>query len=228
MKRSTASKKNKINKKRTWIYVRYLIPIFVVLLTVISLFIPCFLYTTVQGVDDDVYSLSGVISEYWQPVCNYAFYSVGDLDSAILKFSQTLITSVIICAVLFVIGTFGAVYVAVNAFRYFKASGDCNDSRMVFLTIVPNRIVACAWLLPCVPLLLFPRYLIYLFENVLGETATLTLTFPEPLIIFGVLYIILAVISTLSVSVEKAQGMNPFSRKTITFEEEDDEYDDEE
>ena len=227
MKRSAARKNNKINKKQMWIYIRYIIPIAVVLLTVISLFIPCFIYTTVQGVDDDVYSLAGVISEYWQPICNYAFYSIGDLDPAILKFSQTLIASVVVCSVMFVIGTASTVYVAINAFRYFKNNDDKKNSRMLFLTLIPNRIAEWVWMLPCVPLLLLPRYLIYLFEHVLGEQATLTLTFPEPIMVFGVLYVALAVVFAMSVSVEKAQGMNPFSRKMIDIEEEDDEYDDE-
>ena len=127
---------------------------------------------------------------------------------------------------MFVIGTVSTVYVAINAFRYFQNNDDKKNTRMLFLTLIPNRIAAWVWMLPCVPLLLLPRYLIYLFEHVLNEQATLTLTFPEPLIIFVVLYIVLAVISAMSISVEKAQGMNPFSRKTITFEE-DDEYDDE-
>ena len=147
MKKTTANNKNKINKKRVWIYIRYVLPIFVVLLTVASLFIPCYIYTTVQGVDDDVYSLSGVIAEYWQPVCDYAFYSVGDLDPAILKFSRTVILSVIILSVLFTVGVFSTVYVAINAFRHFKASDSRTDSRMLFLTLIPNRIIACALIL---------------------------------------------------------------------------------
>lgn len=224
-RKASKKKKNQINKKHLWIYIRYLLPIIFILLTFISLFIPCFLYTTVEGVDDDVYSLMGVLNEYWDPVCNYAFFSVGDLDAATLKFSQTFIVSVIVCAALFVFSVAGTVYVAVNAFKYFKNSEDRSNSRMLFLALVPNRIAAFLWQLLCIPLLLFPRYVIYMFRTILGETATLTLTFPEPIIIWGILYIISIVVSIITASMESAQGMNPFAKKitSVDYDDEDDE-----
>jgi hypothetical protein len=224
MKRKTAKKKkDQINKKHLWIYIRYLLPIIFILLTVVSLFIPCFLYTTVEGVDDDVYSLMGVLSEYWDPVCNYAFFSVGDLNAATLKFSQTFIVSLIVFSVLFTVAAVSTVYVAVNVFRYFKNNEEKGNSRILFLTLVPNRIVAFLWQLPCVPFLLFPRYVIYMFKTILGESATLTITFPEPIIIWGILYIISIVISIATASMESAQGMNPFAKKKVAID-----YDDEE
>jgi len=224
-RKASKKKKNQINKKHLWIYIRYLLPIIFILLTFISLFIPCFLYTNDEGVDDDVYSLMGVLNEYWDPVCNYAFFSVGDLDAATLKFSQTFIVSVIVCAALFVFSVAGTVYVAVNAFKYFKNSEDRSNSRMLFLALVPNRIAAFLWQLTCIPLLLFPRYVIYMFRTILGETATLTLTFPEPIIIWGILYIISIVVSIITASMESAQGMNPFAKKitSVDYDDEDDE-----
>ena len=226
MKRKASKKKNNtINKKHLWIYIRYILPIIFILLTFISLFIPCFLYTTVNGVDDDVYSLMGVLNEYWDPVCNYAFFSVGDLNAATLKFSQTFIVSLVVFSVLFVVAVAGTVYVAVNAFRYFKNSEDRSNSRMLFLALVPNRIAAFLWQLPCIPLLLFPRYIIYMFKTILGESATLTLVFPEPIIIWGILYVISIVVSIATASMESAQGMNPFAKRIASFDDydEDDE-----
>ena len=221
-RKSVKKKKTQINKKHLWIYIRYILPMVFILLTVISLFIPCFLYTTVEGVDDDVYSLMGVLNEYWDPVCNYAFFSVGDLNEATLKFSQTFIVSLVVFSVLFVVSAASTVYVAINAFRYFKNSEDKSNSRMLFLTLVPNRIVAFLWQLPCVPLLLFPRYVIYMFKTILGESATLTLIFPEPIIIWGILYIVSIVFSISTASMESAQGMNPFAKKAVSVD-----YDDE-
>lgn len=226
-RRSAQKKKSQINKKHLFVYIRYLLPIVIVFLTVISIFIPCFLYTTVEGVDDDVYSLAGVIAEYWDPVCNYAFFTVGDLDAATLKFSQTFIISLIVCAVFFVVATASTVYIAVNAFRYFKNTEDRSTSRILFLTLVPNRIAAFLWQLLCVPLLLFPRYIIYMFQTILGETATLTLVFPEPVIIWGILYVISIAFSIATASMETAQGMNPFAQKNKKLYLED-EYEDEE
>ena len=223
MKRKSQKKNNKTNKKHLLIYVRYLLPIIFILLTFISLFIPCFLYTTVDGVDDDVYSLMGVLNEYWDPVCNYAFFSVGDLNTATLKFSQTFIISLIVFSALFAVAVASTIYIAINAFRYFKNREDRSNSRMLFLTLVPNRIVAFLWQLPCIPLLLFPRYIIYMFKTILGESATLTLKFPEPLIIWGILYIISIMFSIITSSMESAQGMNPFAKKLASVD-----YDDEE
>ena len=228
MKRKAGKKqKTQINKKHLWIYIRYLLPIIFILLTFISLFIPCFLYTTIEGVDDDVYSLMGVLNEYWDPVCNYAFFSVGDLNAATLKFSQTFIISLVVFSVLFVFAVATTIYVAVNAFRYFKNSEDRSNTRMLFLALVPNRIAAFLWQLPCIPLLLFPRYIIYMFKTILGETATLTLVFPEPIIIWGILYIISIVVSIVTSSMESAQGMNPFAKKVVSvvYDDEDEETD---
>ena len=167
----------------------------------------------------------GVLNEYWDPVCNYAFFSVGDLNAATLKFSQTFIVSLVVFSVLFVVAAAGTVYVAVNAFRYFKNSEDRSNSRMLFLALVPNRIAAFLWQLPCIPLLLFPRYIIYMFKTILGESATLTLVFPEPIIIWGILYVISIVVSIATASMESAQGMNPFAKRIASFDDydEDDE-----
>ena len=226
MKRISAkNKKSQINKKQIYIHIRYVLPIVVAFLTVVSLFRPCFLYTTVDGVDDDVYSLAGVIAEYWDPVCNYAFFTVGDLDAATLKFSQTFIISFIGCLALFAIAVASTVYVTVNAFRYFKNTEDKSNSRILFLTLVPNRIAEFLWQLLFIPLLLFPRYIIYMFQGILGETATLTLVFPEPLIIWAILYVISIGVSVATASIESAQGMNPFAQKNaklyIEYEEDE-------
>ena len=62
-----------------------------------------------------------------------------------------------------------------------------------------------------------------MFKTILGESATLTLTFPEPIIVWGMLYIISIVVSIATASMESAQGMNPFAKKKVDID-----YDDEE
>ena len=186
------------------------------------MFIPCFRYTTVLGADDDVYSLFGIINEYWNPVCEYAFFSVGDLDVSILKFSRVFIISYIIALVLFAFAVASIVYVTVNVFKYFKEPEKFGNGRILFLALVPNRIAAFLWQLPMLALLLFPRYIIYLFRNILAESATVSLTFPEPLIIAAILYALSAIFSISTVSLEKAKGMNAFTkRKYISYADEE-------
>ena len=224
------NKNNKRDAKKTLIYVRYLFPLLAVTLTFISAFIPCYLYTTVLGVDDDVQSLFGIVNEYWDPVCEYAFFSTGDLDASILKFSQVFIVSFIVASALFVIGVIGVIYVCVNAFRYFKDPKDIGNKRMLFLTLVPNRVVAFLWQLPMLGLLIYPRYIIYLFKNILGETASVTLTFVDPLIVAAVLCVASIILSIISLPFEEAKGMNPFvQRKRVRYvdeESDEEDYDD--
>ena len=107
---------------------------------------------------------------------------------------------------------------------FFKAPKDIGNKRMLFLTLVPNRVVAFLWQIPMLGLLLYPRYIIYLFKSILGESASVTLTFAEPVIVASVLCIISIVLSIIVQPIEEAKGMNPFmQRKRIKYADEDDE-----
>ena len=56
--------------------------------------------------------------------------------------------------------------------------------------------------------------MIILFEKIIGEKVTLTLTFPEPMIITSVLIAISFIVYAISANTEKNIDMDPF-KKTV-------------
>ena len=69
-----------------------------------------------------------------------------------------------------------------------------------------------------------------LFKNILGETASVTLTFVDPLIVAAVLCVASIILSIISLPFEEAKGMNPFmQRKRVRYvdeESDEEDYDD--
>lgn len=210
--------KRKADKKRIFVYIRYLFPVFSLFVTVISMFIPCYLYTTSAGVSDKVYSLSGLVGAYWKPVCDTLFRSTGEIEPATLQFSKNFMIVFVIGVVLFTVAAISTVYVTVNAFKYFNDPKDKSNSRMLFLTLTPNRIVVSVLQLLSLPLLFFPRYMVILFKNILHEPLTITLTFAEPIIIGVALYVICIILYFVSVSVERDVDMDPFKKHITRIE----------
>lgn len=210
------------DSKRVLIYARYIMPVALILVTVMLMFIPSFVFKTVDGTGPE-FSLSGIVSEYWNPVCDYLFFTTGNLDVPTLNFSKAFIIGFSVCVILFAVAFAASVYVAVSAFRYFKNPEDTSNSRLLFLTLIPNRTVACLLQILTLPLLCFPRYVLFLIHRVIGEDTTLTLVFPEPLIFGCILYAISVIVCIISANTEKRLNMDPFSKKILKSEAYDEE-----
>lgn len=214
--------------KKKLIYIRYIFPVVALCLIAILLFVPCYSYTTAEMGAQGVISLSELASNAWNQVCSYLFEQTGTKDNATLIFSKTVIGLIVGFAALFVISFVATVYQLIGVLQNLRNPDDKGTARILFMTLMPNRIVGFVLFLLAFPLLTFPHILTVLYEKMLHTYVTLTLTFPDPIILAAVLYVIAIVLSCVSRSYESALGMNPFVSYKKSVATQEDEYGNEE
>lgn len=200
------------NSSKKLIYVRYIFPVALIVLSFLLMLVPCYSYTTADTGAQAAISLCELLDNARVEVCKYIFETTGSRDAGTMAFSRTVLGLLIGFSVLFAVATAAAVYVLVSAIRYFKNPADRSTARILFITLFPNRIATFAVQALIFPLLAFPRIMVLLYENILQYHVTLSLSFPDPLILVCVLYVASIALSVVSASRETALGMNPFSR----------------
>ena len=204
-------------------YVRYLFPIVALCLTLLLILIPCYSYTTAETGQQEAISLYVLMDNARIQVCEYLFETTGDRDAAMISFSKIVLGLLVALSVLYVVALASAVYVFVSARRYFADPEARDSARILFITLVPNRIAAFVLQALCFPLLALPHILILLYEKVLHIEVALTLTFVDPLILAAILFVACVVLSAMSASREKALDADPFARPITADADEDEE-----
>ncbi len=195
------------------VYIRYVFPVVAIVLTFLLMLVPCYSYTTAETGAQESISLCELLDNSRVQVCDYLFEKVGTKDAATVSFSKTVLGLLVGLSLLFACATAAVVYIFISALRYFKNPDDRSTARILFITLVPNRIVGFVLQALCFPLLAFPYILTLLYDRVLHYHVTVSLSFPDPLILAGILYTVAIVLSVVSASRETALCMNPFSRR---------------
>ena len=219
----------KVSKKRSklegWIYVRYWLSVLVVLCMVITMFIPCLRYTTAQTGTNDTISAAELMKNTWDNVRMYLF-GTSNPEANTLTFSRVTLVLLILCIVLFLVGAVAAVWSAIGAVQYFRNPEDRSAGRILYMTLFPNRIATVVWQATVLPLLAFPRILILCYEKILHVGVLLNVTFPEPLVIGGILFALLVIVTIATRSLERRKGMDPFKKRisrVVVLDREEDE-----
>ena len=202
--------------KEKLVYIRYAFPIVAVVLTFVLMLVPCYSYTTADYGRQEAISLYELLDNSRVQVCEYLFETTGTRDNATVYFSKVVLGLLAGLSVLFAIATAAVVYILISAVRYFKNPEDVGTARILFITLIPNRIVGFALQALVFPLLAFPRIMILLYEEILHYHVELTPTFPDPLILAGILYAASIILSIVSASREPSLHMNPFARRQST------------
>lgn len=201
------------NSKKTWIYLRYIFPVVAILLTFLLMLVPCYSYTTADTGRQEAISLLELADNSRVQVCDYLFERAGTKDQATLYFSKLILGLIVGFSVLFALALAATVYVLISAMRYFKNPDDASTEHLLFITLIPNRIVAFVFQALVFPMLAFPHLMVLIYEKVLHYPITVTLTFLDPLILSALLYVAAIVLSIVSASHESGLHMNPFSRR---------------
>lgn len=209
--------------RKTWIYIRYIFPIFAYIATAVWAGISCFRYT-VAGKTNTPISLYELMSNTWYNVRQYLFGG-GDSSAATETFSWVVLALLVGFVLLFLLGFAMSILSAVGAFSYFNNPKDRSNFRIAYLTLLPNRVAACIYELLMLPILLFPRILILCYEKIIHTQVLLNLTFVEPLVIGGVLCGLILILTALTAQWEKKERMNPHDCPRPAVKTEDDEED---
>ncbi len=200
------------NTNKGFIYFRYIFPIVMALLSVILMFIPCYSYITADTGVNDAISLWELMGNSWQTVREYLFGSGTKYDVTI-DFARILMALLIVFVVLFVLGVAFSAYCAITAFRYF--ANDCKESkeRILFITLVPNRIVLCIYTALTLPIFFMPMLMPLLYKNYLYYQVQLSVTPFDMVYIALALYIACVIIVAISTQKESMSQMNIFAKR---------------
>lgn len=204
------------NSRKKLVYIRYIFPVVAIVLTFLLMLVPCYSYTTADTGQQESISLCELLDNARVQVCEYLFEKTGTKDAATVSFSKTVLGLMIGLSVLFAVATAAVVYILISAVRYFKNPEDRGNARILFITLIPNRTVGLVLQALCFPLLAFPHIMTLLYEKILHYYVTVTLTFPDPLILAAVLYVASIVLSIVSAVREPALHMNPFAHRKST------------
>ena len=184
-------KKQKDQTKQILVYLRYILPPILILLTLLMMFIPSYRFVTEGKADAPIstFSLLGNSFELSRTV----LFGGEAQESANIAFAKVLLAWIIVSVVLCAVAFFVSVWCAVVAIRYFTDDDEerAEKSRTLFITFFPNRIFVSAAEALVLPLLAFPYMMGPIYKWILNTRVIITLCAPEPF--FAALVVLLAI-----------------------------------
>ena len=203
----------KKNSRKGFIYFRYIFPIAAALVMIALTFIPVYRYITADTGIKGAVSLCELIGNSWDTVRTYLFDGGSEKLQPTTDFSATLLTLIIVFTILFVVGLVTAIWTAVEALRYFTVGDTHEKSRVLFLTLVPNRILSCVYLALLLPIFTLPMLMPSLYDNILNYHVELSVSV-DMLYVALALWLAAVVITAVSSRFEIGE-LNVFFKKTV-------------
>ena len=210
----------KKNARRGFIYFRYILPILTPVVMLILMCVPCYRFVSAdEGIHQNI-SAWELISNSWETVREYLFGG-GEQVQVTADFAGTVFGIIIVFVLLFCVGMAAAVYTAVTAFKFFRDGGKESKSHILFITLIPNRVVLCIYYALILPLLFFPRMMPMLYNGILNYYIELICQPFDILIVELVLFLLTVAVTFISVRYERLAEMNLFVRYRRDDEDED-------
>lgn len=156
-------KKQRING---FVYFRCIFPILTAVVSLILALVPCYRYKTADTGLNQPISLRDVTVSGWETVRKYLFGG-GETEKVVSDFSWVLLLIIIAFTVLFVVGVAFAVYFCIHAMTYFSLPDRDSQAHILFVTLVPNRIVECIYRLAILPIFALPVLMPVLYDRFL-------------------------------------------------------------
>lgn len=208
----------KKSSRKGFIYFRYLLPIGAALIMLLLMLVPCYSYITADDGIKEAMSLGELIANSWNTSREYLFGG-GEKYEATLGFSRALLAITVGLVLLFATGLAAAVYSAVSVLKYIRGGGHESKSRLVFVTVFPNRIVLCAAYALTLPIFFLPRIMPMLYKSFLSYHVELN-TSPFDIALAAIaLYIGCIAVSAVSKNIERSEQMNIFAHKRVDSDE---------
>ena len=215
----------KKNKGIIFIHIRYLLPPVLMLLLLAAMFIPSYEYVVagkLTGKASMAYLLDSSFSSAKETI-----FAVTEQSAANLMFFKIVFGLIIAFVVLWICAFAVAIYSASVQMKYFwgKDEQDIQKSRTLFITFFPNRIFLCIVEALVLPLSLFPYILIPMYDKILGIRVSILLRAPDLLICTAVVIVVIAILSAVSVPLEKRLKVDLFEKnKRVELKEKTEEY----
>ena len=203
--------KQKNARASAWIRAKNLYPFLMILLILISLAIPCLRYTTAEGTNETI-SQWELMGNSWEQSRQYLFGG-GEQTSGNMLFCRAVLGTLIGFSLAFFVGAAALVFAAVGALCYMGTPMWQGTGRALYLTLFPNRVAVCLWGALMLPLLTFPRLLICFYQRYFYYKVLLNVTFVEPMVIGGVLFVLFLVSVIGFAKWEERMELSPFPKK---------------
>ena len=213
--------------KKKLIYIRYILPPILLVVMLITMLIPSYRFISDGKANQPISAFSLLENSYEQS--RVVLFGTDEQTNANILFSEILLVGIIAAVILFALALAVSVYCAVMALTYF--AGDDEDKaekmRALFITLLPNRIVASIGQALALPLLLVPYAMEPLYKYIFGMRVTFVLTAPDPLIFGGVALLAIFVLTIICAPLERGFDADIFKRnrlEVVAESEEEEEY----
>lgn len=197
------------------IYIRYLLPVILCIALLVTAFIPCLRYSIAGSTQDEVSTVE-IMKNTWNFAREYLF-DPSNQDDSVLKerFSWTALILVPLLALAFAFGTALSLAVAIGGLAYINSREfRKTDTRIWFITLLPNRTVVCILQALVLPMLFYSRIVLLLYEKIMRIDMLLNTSFPEPWIFGLIAYAVIVTLCIVSSSLEKQYDADPFKKIT--------------
>ena len=209
----------KNNTAKAFIYFRYIFPLAMVAVMAVLMLIPSYSYVAADEGARQAVSLWELLGNSWKIVREYLFGSGAKYDITI-EFACVLISIIIAFSLLFLLGVAFLVYCMIVALRYF--ANDCRESKehILFITLVPNRILLCLYSALTLPIFFIPMIMPLLYKNFLYYQVKLSHSSFDMVYIALALYAVFVLIVAIGSKIEARAHKNVFTRICATLPDE--------
>ena len=209
MSKAKTIRQKKEARRRVLLYIKAWLPVLTVVLLIVAMAIPALQYTIMGLGQRAVISEWELLSNSWD-TSRETLFGKGDASVQELGFSKACFWTVLISSILALISVGLSVWSSVGATRYFLYPKKENRERAIYRTFF-NRPLLFVYQLLLLPLVAYPRIIVWYYQDMMFYPTVLDLTFPEPLIIFGVLLALWLSATVAMRKWERRMALDPFA-----------------
>lgn len=199
--------------KQKLIYLRYVLPVVLISLAFVAAFIPSYRFIA-EGELRDTMSLATLVSNAWEESREILFAKTGQTNGQLL-FARTMLTVIIISAILYIAALAAAVWSMAVALKLFISDDEegAERARTLFITLFPNRIVLTAAEGLALAFAAIPYVLPLIYKNTLALNVKLTLSAPDAFIILAISLVAISVLSAFTAPLERRFDADVFKKR---------------
>lgn len=195
MSNAKTARQRKEARRRALIYIKAWLPVITVVLLLIAMFVPCFRYTVAGTGTMETISEATLISNLWERARNVLFGG-GSWKNNEIGFAKASFYTMLFSIALFVISAAMSLWGAIGATRYYRNPRRGGREHAIYRTFF-SRPLLFGYQLLILPLIAFPRVMIFFYEKLLFYPTVLNLTLPEPLML-GIALLVLHLVLMLT------------------------------
>ena len=195
------------------IYIRYILPVAVLIAVMVISFIPSYRYVVDGSLGDSV-SAFDLIKNSIDASRNMLFGTEEASELALMS-SRIFLVLLAVGFIGMLISFAASVYSLVMTMRYFFGNDEAaiERQRALFVTFFPNRIVLCALEQLVFLLVAFPYALPLVYKGVFGQNVTMALVSVDPLSVATVGFIAVIVLSCICAPMERKLDADVFKKR---------------